>query len=104
MEYVVRPSRLVRSVVVVVALLAALPLLAAEKPRMRVDDYVIDAAVNPAAHKLTARARVRFTALDDLATATFGLHNALRVTKVADEAGRPLIAERVTVFSCWRIG
>ncbi|MFB3815522.1 MAG: M1 family aminopeptidase [Terriglobales bacterium] len=81
----------------------ALPAGAAEKPRLRVDDYVIDATVVPSTHKLTARAQVRFTALDDLATATFELHNALRLTRVADAAGHQLSAERVTQDSTVRV-
>ena len=81
---------------------AALPGWAAEQ-RLRVDDYVIDATVSPNSHKLAARARVRFTALDDIATATFGLHNALRLTRVADAEGHLLNAERVTQDSTVRV-
>ena len=66
------------------------PALAAEKARLRVENYDIDAELSPRAHKLTAKAKVRFTALDDLSAATFELHNALRPTKVTDEAGRLL--------------
>jgi len=89
--------------VLLVALLAARPAAAAEKPRLRVDDYVIDATLVPAAHKLVARARVKFTALDELATATFQLHNALRLTRVTDESGATLAAERVTQDSTVRV-
>jgi aminopeptidase N len=63
--------------------------------RLRVDDYQIDAELNPHAHKITARARVRFTALDTFNVATFELHNALRVTKVLDASNKPLSAERI---------
>jgi aminopeptidase N len=80
-----------------------LPSLAAEKQRLRVDDYVIDAELAPHAHKLTARAKVKITALDDLSVATFELHNGLRPTKVLDEAGKPLTAERITQDSTIRI-
>ncbi|MGA3213567.1 MAG: peptidase M1, partial [Terriglobales bacterium] len=76
---------------------------AAEKQRLRVDDYVIDATLLPNAHKLTARVRVRFTALDEIATATFELHNALRLTRVLDAQGRQLSAERVTQDSTVRV-
>ena len=53
------------------ALLAALfasrlPAWAAEKTRLRVDDYQIDAELTPHSHKISARAKVKFTALDDL--------------------------------------
>ncbi len=81
----------------------ALPTWAAEKTRLRVDDYQIDAELMPHLHKIVARARVRFTALDDLTVATFELHNDLRVTKVADAAGKPLAAERVTQDSTVRV-
>ena len=88
-----RPRRLPRALAALCTLLlciVALPSFAApEKQRLRVDDYVIDAELAPHAHKLTARAKVKFTALDDLSVATFELHNALRPTKVLDEAGKP---------------
>jgi len=80
-----------------------LPLNAAEKMRLRVDDYQIEAELNPHAHKLAARAKVRFTALEDLNIATFELHNGLRVTKVLDQSGKPLSAERVTQDSTVRV-
>jgi tetratricopeptide (TPR) repeat protein len=90
---------------VLVALLAffSLPLFAAEKQRLRADDYLIDAEILPKAHKLVARARVKFTALDDIATATFDLHNGLTVKRVVDEAGHQLSAERVTQDSTVRV-
>ncbi len=85
-------------------LLMSLPARAAEKMRLRVDDYQIDAELTPHLHKITARAVVRFTALEeDLNIATFDLHNALRVTKVLDAAGKPLSAERVTQDSTVRV-
>ena len=70
------------------------PSWAAEKTRLRVDDYQIDAELIPHTHKLTARAKVKFTALETLNIATFELHNALRVTRVTDDAGKPVSAER----------
>ncbi len=69
---------------------------AQQRPRVRVDDYVIDAEITPRTHHLAARTRVKFTALDDLNSVTFDLHNALHVTKVEDAAGKPLSAERST--------
>lgn len=83
--------------------LIALPARAAEKMRLRVDDYQIDAELVPHAHKITAHAKVKFTALEDLNIATFELHNALRVTKVTDASGKPLSAERVTQDSTVRV-
>jgi tetratricopeptide (TPR) repeat protein len=83
--------------------LLSLPSWAAEKMRLRVDDYQIEAELIPHAHKIAARAKVRFTALEDLNLATFELHNGLRVTKVLDMAGKPLTAERVTQDSTVRV-
>ena len=71
-------------------------LQAAEKPRIQAEDYTIEARVNPQSHKLTARAVVKFVALDDISIATFELHNALRVTQVTDQQGAVLPAERVS--------
>ncbi|MGH9501105.1 MAG: M1 family aminopeptidase [Terriglobales bacterium] len=71
-----------------------LPSWAAERTRLRVDDYQIDAELIPHIHKITARAKVKFTALETLNIATFELHNALRVTKVTDDQGKPVSAER----------
>src|SRR6266704_1596441 len=91
------PRKLVRALIyLALSLAATLPALAAEKPRLRVDDYVIDAELVPRTHHLVARARVKFTALDDLSVAVFELHNALRPTRVVDVAGRTLSAERIT--------
>jgi len=77
-------------------LLVSLPAWAAEKSRVRVDDYQIDAELTPHSHKIAARAKVKFTALEDITAATFELHNGLRVTKVTDDAGKSLTTERIT--------
>jgi hypothetical protein len=84
-------------------LLVSLPAWSAEKSRLRVDDYQIEAELSPHTHKISARAKVKFTALDDLSVATFELHNALRLTKVMDANGKTLSAERVTQDSSVRI-
>jgi aminopeptidase N len=87
----------------VFSFLFSLPSWAADKMRLRVDDYQIDAELTPHTHKISARAKVKFTALEDLSIATFELHNAMRVTKVVDAAGKPLSAERVTQDSTIRV-
>ncbi|HMK22127.1 MAG TPA: hypothetical protein VK466_07310, partial [Terriglobales bacterium] len=79
------------------------PAWSAEKKRLRVDDYKIEAELNPHSHKISARATVKFTALDDLSVASFELNNALRVTKVTDANNKPLSAERVTQDSSVRV-
>jgi len=84
-------------------LFCCLPSWAKEKTRLRVDDYQIDAELTPHTHKIAARARVKFTALETLNIATFELHNALRITKVTDAAGKPVSAERGVQDSSVRV-
>jgi len=84
-------------------LLPVATLRAAEKPRIQAEDYTIEAKVLPQSHKLTARAVVRFVALDDISIASFELHNALRVTQVTDAQGNTLPAERVSQDSTIRV-
>ena len=88
-----RPRRWSSALLAVLALLA-LPAWAAEKQRIRVDDYVIDAELAPKQHHLTAQVRVKFTALEDTNTAVFELHNAMHVSRVTDAAGNVLSSER----------
>src|SRR6185437_4097128 len=91
------PDVLVRLLLCAACILAiAGPAAAAEKPRIHVEDYVIDAELAPKTHHLTAKAKVKFTALEDISTAVFELNNALRVTRVTNEAGKALQTERVT--------
>jgi aminopeptidase N len=78
------------------------PALAAEKSRLRVDDYQIDVELLPQTHKLTARAAVKVTALEDINVATFQLNNALRITKLTDASNKPLAPERNTQDSTVR--
>jgi aminopeptidase N len=77
---------------------------AAEKERLRVDDYQIDAELLPQTHKLTATAKVKVTALEDLSVATFQLNNSLRITKLVDASNKPLNPERNTQDSSVRFG
>ncbi len=94
---------LTSSLTLVFVVFLALPALAAEKARLRVDDYQIDATLNPHLHQITARAKIKFTALQDLTVAVFELHNDLRVTRVLDDKNQPLSAERVTQDSTVRV-
>src|SRR5208282_4575730 len=96
-------SVLTGSLTLSLAILLAIPSWAAEKARLRVDDYQIEAHLEPHLHQITARAKVKFTATQDLAVAVFELHNDLRVTKVTDEKGQQLSAERVTQDSTVRV-
>lgn len=84
------------SLMVTVFLLSLTVPAAAQKLRARVDDYTIDAELFPATHKLVARAKVKFTAIEDINIIVFELHNALRPTHITNELGQTLTAERVT--------
>ena len=96
-------SVLTSSLTLWLVVLLATPSWAAEKARLRVDDYQIQVELAPHLHQITARAKVKFTALQDLSVAVFELHNDLRVTKVLDEKNQPLSAERVTQDSTVRV-
>jgi len=87
----------------ILLVLSCLPARAAEKARIRVDDYQIDAELTPHTHRLAARAKVKFTALDNTDIASFELHNDLRVSKVTDETGKPVSAERIAQDSTIRV-
>ena len=102
MHYASRPLR--RVVVLLVSMAAlVLPAAAAERARLRVDDYQIQAELQPKTHRLVAHTRVKFTALEDISVATFELHNALRPTRIADAEGHTLSAERITQDNAIRI-
>jgi hypothetical protein len=96
-------SALASSLTLLLLLLPALPSYAAEKARLRVDTYQIDATLEPHLHQISAKAKVKFTALQDLSVAVFELNNELRVTKVTDEKNQTLAAERVTQDSTIRV-
>src|SRR5271167_2104408 len=81
----------------------AMPSRAAEKTRLHVDDYQIEVELTPHLHQISARAKVKFTALQDISVAIFELHNDLRVTRVLDDQNQPLSAERVTQDSTVRV-
>ncbi|MHB1021081.1 MAG: M1 family aminopeptidase [Acidobacteriaceae bacterium] len=64
------------------------------RPLLQVTSYVIDADLDPATHKLSATAKLSVTALDNVSTAIFELHNGLQITKITDGAGKPVDATR----------
>jgi aminopeptidase N len=66
-----------------------------QRSRMDVEDYAIDAQIDPNAQTIRATAKVRFTPLDDLTSLSFELNNALNLDSVTDEAGRQVPASRV---------
>jgi tetratricopeptide (TPR) repeat protein len=90
------------SLVLLLAMVAT-PSWAVEKTHLRVDDYKIEVELTPHLHQISGRAKVKFTALQDLTVAVFELHNDLRVTRVLDDQNQPLSAERVTQDSTVRV-
>jgi aminopeptidase N len=97
------PSVLSSSLTLLLLALVAIPSRAAEKTHLRVDDYQIEVELTPHLHQIAARAKVKFTALQDISVAVFELHNDLRVTRVLDDQNQPLSAERVTQDSTIRV-
>ena len=80
--------------------LALVPLLAAQDRgskagRIDVDNYAIDAEINPRTQTLTANVKIRFTALDsDISSASFELNGAFNVSRVTDDSGHQIPASR----------
>ena len=102
MHSVARTSgRVVLSIALIMLLAAAV--FAAEKPRLQVDDYAIQAVITPQNHQIRAVARVKFTALDDITIAIFTLHNGLKPTRVVSATGETLTAERVSQDATIRV-
>jgi aminopeptidase N len=66
-----------------------------KRSRIDVDNYVIDATVNPETQTLSARVAVRFLPLDDaVSTATFELNNNLNISKIVDDKGQSIQGTR----------
>ncbi len=66
-----------------------------KRTRIDVDNYIIDAQVNPDTQTLTARVAVRFIPLDDqITTATFELNNNLNISKIVDDKGQSIQGTR----------
>ena len=78
------------------AFMVAAPLAAQrpERPTLAVSGYVIDAEIDTATHHLAAKVVVSFTAPENAEAASFGLHPALKLTKISDEAGTVLTGQR----------
>jgi aminopeptidase N len=67
----------------------------AKRARIDVENYMIDADVNPRTQAVTANVKIRFVPLDnDISSVSFELNNALNVSRVVDEAGRQIPASR----------
>src|SRR5580700_3794255 len=87
---------------ILLAILATASLLVAQekggrRARIDVENYVIDADINPHTQALTANVKVRFIPLDnDISSVSFELNNALNVSRVVDDSGRQIPASRST--------
>jgi len=103
MFFAPRPLRTFAATLLFISAIAGLSARAAEKTHFRADDYQIDASLSPHDHKITARVKVKITATEEMNIATFQLHNDLRLTKVVDEAGKALTADRNPQDSSVRI-
>jgi TolA-binding protein len=85
---------------ILLAALALVSLLTAQDRgsklgRIDVENYSIDAEVNPRTQALTANVKVRFVALDsDISTASFELNSAFTVSRVVDDTGHQIPASR----------
>ncbi|MGA7929208.1 MAG: M1 family aminopeptidase [Candidatus Sulfotelmatobacter sp.] len=98
-----RDQSVLSSALALLLAFVATPSRAAEKTHLRVDNYQIEVELTPHLHQISARAKVKFTALQELSVAVFELHNDLRVTRVLDDHDQPLSAERVTQDSTVRV-
>lgn len=82
-----------RGFVLLLAIVAIAP--AQEKrARIQVQNYVIDAEINPRTQEITATAKIDFTASDETSDATFELNNALTISKATDDHGQSLATSR----------
>jgi hypothetical protein len=80
-----------------IALTTLAPLSAQPERRGRIDvqNYTIDAEISPNTQSLSARAAVRFIAIDDgINFLTFELNNALNISHVDDAQGKSLQVSR----------
>ena len=72
--------------------------------RIQVEKYVIQAELDPATHKLRARAQVQFIPGEDVLNATFELNNNLSPSKITDAAGQTVVAQRYQQDGTLRVG
>ena len=65
------------------------------RARIDIEQYIIEADISPNTQSISAKATVRFTAIDDNVTsAAFELNNALNVSRVVDAGGKQIPASR----------
>jgi len=92
-----------RAWISILVILCSTALFSIERPALRVDSYVINADLTPQKHHLRAVAQLKFTALDDISSAVFDLHNGLRIISVTDASGHTLPVERFSQDNAVRI-
>ena len=102
MQHARRPLRRATFIFALIVSLLT-PVLAAEKPRVKAEDYVIDVELVPRTHHLIGKAKVKFVALEDTNFASFELNNGLRVSKIFDERGKSLTGERISQDNAIRV-
>jgi tetratricopeptide (TPR) repeat protein len=84
------------------AALAMVSLLGAQdkggkRARIDVENYVINADINPHTQAVAANVLMKFTPLDsDVSSLSFELNSALNVSRIVDDAGRQITASRST--------
>lgn len=84
----------------VLLLSAALYAQQANRTRVDVEHYDIDATVQPANQTMSAKVKMRLMPIDDRISAVqLDFNDALRVGNVTDEAGSPLAFSRTSDFS-----
>ena len=75
-----------------------------KKSHIDVENYVINAEINPRTQAIAANVQVRFVPLDaDVSSTSFELNNALNVTRVVDDAGRQIPVSRSNQDSSVRV-
>jgi hypothetical protein len=63
--------------------------------RIDVEQYTIDAEITPDKSTLAVKAAIRFAPVDDnVSAATFELNNALNISRVVDDQGKPIPSSR----------
>ncbi|MBM3736165.1 MAG: peptidase M1 [Acidobacteria bacterium] len=65
-----------------------------KRPRLDVENYQIEAEVDPRAQTLSATVQVQVTALEDTLSAVFELNNSLSLARVTDGSGKQIPATR----------
>ncbi len=67
-----------------------------DRAALKISGYSIDAELDTASHHITAKTTVTFTAPASSELVSFGLHPALKITRITDDAGKLLTGDRAT--------